>query len=141
MSVLCLDAAILAAINGAVVRARAKPIAWERIKEGARADDSNTMRLADRPTDWERPPVSELVSVPIDFRCSISFEYQPAGLFRHLSVSLGRGQLLPPIPSFEAIATAFGFSDPTMVVGRTWLEEFQPGCWAVNRIELCREDA
>jgi hypothetical protein len=103
------------------------------VRQLAFAADKPTMMLADRPAGFKRPQ-SEIVELPVGYRANISFEEQPAGLCRHLSVSVDRPGMLPSIDAFAMIAHAFGFSAAHH--SQVWVEEFKPGQNAVNVVQL-----
>lgn len=81
-------------------------------------------------------PESEHVCIPRGYRAALSFEQQPSGLFRHLSVSVDTPGRLPHPEAIAALAREFGFTDFPPTVGRTWMEEFDPGHHAINVVEL-----
>jgi hypothetical protein len=143
MRALLLNAEVCHAIAAAVAAARAAPVSWEtfkRIAEGI-PQDTASLSLADRPPGFQRPQ-SQNVMIPIGFRAAISFEDQPAGLVRHLSISLedARPGAVPNIPSILAIAKAFGFRvEERESIERLWTEEYEPGKWAVNLLQLDHE--
>jgi hypothetical protein len=71
------------------------------------------------------------------YRAAISFEEQPAGILRHLSVASHAKGKVPGIEVVAMVVEAFGFSGwPLVRPGRIWLEEFEPGHMAVNVLEL-----
>lgn len=124
------------AIDLAVAKARLHPVPWSVLQTGVKPDAGNELQFKDRPAGWQRPP-SVHVELPGGFRAAISFEEQPAGLCRHLSVSIDNPDPRYPVPhpvAFEMIARAFGFDLPVM--GRIWREEFAPGEWAINLIAI-----
>jgi hypothetical protein len=131
MRAILLNAEIFRAIDAAVDAARAKPVPWEVFKRAAEGidQDQTTLSLKDRPPDFKRPQ-SQHVLIPMGFRASISFEDQPAGLVRHLSISVEGGK-------------AIGFSVPKAFESfeRVWTEEYEPGKWAINLLQLDHERA
>lgn len=135
--ILMIDEAVRSEINTLIERARAKPVRWAEVKEGAMADPGPMLALADRKPGIERPP-SGHVFIPLGYRAAFSFEEQPAGMFRHLSVSVDTVGSLPSPQAVMEIAAAFGMEFPPVSgrVGRIWLEEFDPGHHAVNIIQL-----
>jgi hypothetical protein len=92
------------------------------------------LRLADRKPGYVERPLSQQVIIPHGFRAAFSIEEQPGGLVRHLSVSVDEGadQRMPNPMQFEMIAAEFGFTS----FDQGWTEEFDPGRWAVNVVEL-----
>lgn len=136
---LILNDVMLAEIVAAVARARAAPVPRSFLKAfNVEMPPSGTMALKDRPPGCERPP-SQVVDIPVGYRAAFSFENQPVGLVRHLSVSVDRPGFMPSVAAFYAIAEAFGFRHDAR--GQTWLEEFAPGHHAVNLLQSDRHDA
>jgi hypothetical protein len=124
-----------ARIGAALAMARAMPVPRELIQRLA-MPDKDVLALADRPTDMERPP-SQHVELPVGYRTAISFEDQPAGLVRHLSVSVNQPGSLPHPAAVRVIAEAFGFDlNDESKAARLWLEEFDPGHEAINVLQL-----
>jgi hypothetical protein len=144
MRALLLNAEICRAIDAAVDAARATPVSWETFKTMIGSIDQNTVSVAlkDRPPNFKRPPAHHVL-IPVGFRAAISFEDQPAGLVRHLSISVesNAAGAIPNIPSILAVAKAFGFILPEGLesIDRVWTEEYEPGKWAVNLLQLDHE--
>ena len=134
-----------AAIEMALKDARATLSPWEVIKDFALDDDRQPVVLG------ERGPGFRPRSAPValgTYRAAISFEEQPNGIFRHLSVSSSRNPKNAPGPDvMQKVCKAFGFSpelckmmktpkpNPTKRHARVWAEEFEPGHLAVNVVE------
>jgi hypothetical protein len=82
------------------------------------------------------------------YRAAISFEHQPAGLMRHLSVSSRAEGKVPGPEVMNMVCEAFGFSKPlceafinrdvgpVSTSARIWAEEFEAGRMAINVIEV-----
>lgn len=141
MRALILNAETRKEIAEAVERARANPIVIDKAMQAAAADrDAAYVPLADRKPGPVRPP-SEHVLIPQGYRASISFEIQPVGLCRHLSISLDSPGRIPTIPAVQMISEAFGFGAFPPALGKVWIEEFQPGHSAVNILELVTQHA
>jgi hypothetical protein len=142
-------------IEAALETARANPTPWEAFKDIAQADETHELLLRDR-----KPGVEELrAKYPSQnvilgtYRAAISFEQQPAGLFRHLSISSTNPKAAPGPQVLEMVCEAFGFSHllahvlgtgrayvgSEKVPFRVWIEEFEPGRFAVNVVELVNE--
>lgn len=138
-------------IEAAIMAARAKPTPFVE----SVVDDTGTpeLMLADRKigvTELRREYPSQHIILGT-YRASFSFEYQPSGLFRHLSVSSLRADRLPGPQVMLMVCEAFGFSqavckglqnndgEAIAAVARVWLEEFRPGHKAVNIVELVNE--
>lgn len=70
------------------------------------------------------------------YRCAISFEEHPEGLMWHLSVSTRKGRI-PGLEVMAMVIPAFGFSGfPLQRPANVWNEEFEPGWFAINVVEL-----
>jgi hypothetical protein len=126
-----------AAINAAIARARANPMPFNA--EVATNDDTDRLLLDERKpgaTEWRDQYPAQLVRLG-SYTAAISFEQQPAGLFRHMSVAVDKRGSLPGLEAIEALVTAFGFSGvPLQRPGKTWSEEYRPGHFAFNIVEL-----
>ena len=125
------------AIAKALELARDQVMPWSIGKNIAiddRAKPTNELTLKDRKHDNPFPRSQHLILG--SYRCAISFEEQPAGLCRHLSVSVKKRGKTPNPIAMQMLAEAFGFSEFPPSRGRVWLEEFEPGHHAVNVIEL-----
>lgn len=139
MSILVLGPAEEAAIKRAVDYARAHVIPWSHLKDAIdddRAAPRDVLKLEDRKPGFERPE-SEHIMLGT-YRCSISFEEQPAGILRHLSISSHRRGRIPGEEVIAMVLPAFGFSVP-IENGKIWLEEFLPGWMAVNFVEVVQQ--
>lgn len=125
------------AIKEAIERAAKRPITLDMVKAMEIKGDRHLtldMRRQQQGPDWEKKrPRSEFVSLPIGYRCAISFEEQTIGMCRHLSVSIDRPGALPSPEAFDMIAKEFGCEH---VVAQPWIEEFAPGHDAVNVVAL-----
>jgi hypothetical protein len=125
-------------ITKAVARAREKPTPWvpELVDEN---QTDNLSKFEDR-----KPGVTELrQQYPSQhlligtYHAAISFEFQPAGLFRHLSVSSRAPGKVPGPEVMQMLAIEFGFSGwPPTRPNRVWMEEYEPKRHAVNVLEL-----
>ena len=126
-------------IEAALKRAVANPTPWQALQAIAMGDDKPTLPLKDRPEgvgELRRKYPSQLVKLG-SYIAAISFEHQPAGLFRHLSVSSRARDKVPGPEVMAMVAEAFGFSGwPPHGPSRVWLEEYEPGRNAVNVVEL-----
>lgn len=133
MSVVVIGPEEMKLIEQAVAKARANPIPLETLAALQHdIPDKSVLRLEDRKQPFKRPE-SQHVTFPGGFRASISFEQQPAGLVRHLSISSPTPGRVPNLPAVTMIAEAFGFWLPPE---KMWLEEFEPGHYALNLLEL-----
>ena len=102
----------------------------------AQGDDSPYLTYEERNDEIvrKRPPQELKLQ---SYRIFFSFEEQPIGLLRHISVSVRKAGKTPHPIAMEMIIKEFGFSGiPLVRPGRIWLEEFEPGHHAVNVAEL-----
>jgi hypothetical protein len=98
------------------------------------------MALADRKPGFERPE-SQHVIFPGGYRAALSFEQQPPGLCSHLSISVfGRSTpgMAPSPAAVAMICEAFGVPFPA---DKTWVEEFDPGEYAINLLSVMQGDS
>lgn len=129
-------------IREALQMARENPVTAEdvarysvdNIPGGARG----TLHLRDRPADLEPRETSKSVMFPGGVRAAIAFEEQPVGLVKHLSVSSPLPGTIPTIEVFALIMDAFGMDAGREF--RSWFEEFEPGHYALNAVQLAEED-
>lgn len=124
-----------ALIAEAIRRAAESPVPLDVTLRFGVGDEISELRLADRPKSFYRPP-SHGVELQLGYRIAVSFERQPSGLVRHVSISVDTPGKLPSIPAIEWIAKEFGFKNFPILLGKIWLEEFEPGHFAVNLAEL-----
>ena len=141
-----------ARITEALAAARALPKPWAVFKDIVEKDSRAKLLLTDRKAGIEevlvRYPSQQLQLGT--YRVALSFEEQPAGIFKHLSVSSERKGKVPGPEVMQMVLEAFGFSKPICdamgggrallfpedVPFRAWVEEFEPGHMAINVIEL-----
>lgn len=73
-----------------------------------------------------------------NFRAAFSYEQQPTGMVKHLSLSSpgARNGKIPDKLAIEAVCDLFEFTGFPPKGGNFWLEEYQPGEMAINVIEL-----
>lgn len=139
MSVLFIGPQETAKIAEAIAKAKANVTPWEVLAGIADGTDTNKMDLADRKPGVafvrrQYPPQHLTLGT---YEVAVSFEQQPAGLFRHLSISSARRGKVPGLEVVSMVVEAFGFSGwPLQRPNRTWMEEYEPGWYAVNVIEL-----
>jgi hypothetical protein len=125
-------------IAAAIERARAHPVPLSLVRAGA-VEDKPVIKLADRKPGYERPRPPEEVLIPIGYRANVSVEEQPSGLFLHLSISVERAdpKLMPSVAATTMIADAFGVDyRTTLRQGLIWMEEYDPGRYAINLMKL-----
>ena len=153
MSVLVLGPDEAFEINAAIQRAKANAVPLQAIKHQLDGTDTSTLLLKDRKpgsTDFRKQYRSQEVMLGT-YRASLSFEHQPSGLFKHLSVSSANSGKIPGPQVMGMVCEAFGFSKaicdaflksdgkPLKVIARVWLEEYEPNRHAVNVLELVGE--
>lgn len=141
MSILVLGPAEEVVIRAAVHAARAHPMPWSVMKAIADESDTSVMLLGDRKVGVDEarrmyPPQHLMLGT---YRIAFSFEEQPAGLMRHLSVSSVHRGKIPGMEVFDMVVPAFGFDYPLRGICRSWAEEFEPGWFAVNIVQLVEE--
>lgn len=138
MSYVHIDERARRQIAKALALARDQYLPWSIGKHVAIDDSAKPtaeLKLKDRKHDNPFPRSQHLMIGT--HLCAISFEEQPAGLCRHLSVSVKKHGRLPNEIAMKMLAEEFGFTSgwpPSR--GRVWLEEFEPGHHAVNVIEV-----
>jgi hypothetical protein len=125
------------AIANALSNARDQTASMETVTNWAASipQGRSSVRLKDRKAGFKRPPVQEVL-IEDGFRVCISFENQPMGLCRHLSVSVDT-KVTEGLPSREAVSVLmheFGIKPDRVIAG--WTEEYEPGEWAVNVLAL-----
>lgn len=109
------------------------------IKGIATTDPTDELLLKDRKpgVDFVRKRYKPEHIMLGTYRCAFSFEEQPDGIMRHLSISSARKGMIPGIEVLKMVMPLFGFSGfPATRPGRMWKEEFEPGWFAVNIVEL-----
>jgi len=121
----------------AVAEARRNAIPWEVLRNTAVLDKKAVLLLKDRKEGSVPRPASEHLMLG-QFRCAFSFEHQPVGLIRHLSVSVRQPGRLPQPIAVKMIMEEFGFQTP-LERCQFWREEIDPGHEAINVIELVKE--
>lgn len=145
MSVIVIGEPERRAIQHAIERARERPVPLEEVKRRA-ADipQEGALNLADRPANYTPRTASQSVILPGGVRIAISFEEQPDGLTRHLSISTPRPGTVPNQYAVIILLRAFGMGLRPDVATTAWLEEFHPGHYAINIVQLdaaCRPEA
>lgn len=135
---LIINAATKTAIAEAVRRARETPVPLAITTQSAHVEHVHTLTLSDK-AKRTYPPRPKPQQVPIDygFMAMFSFEDQPAGLVRHLSISVDAKGKLPRPEAVAMIAREFGFQHvPPDGDCLFWSEEFEPGHFAFNVVEM-----
>jgi hypothetical protein len=143
MSVLVIGEENRKNIQTAIEKARSNPVPWVLMKEIASPTPTHDLHIDEVKrvivdTIYESYPTQSLTLGNV--RVAFSFEYQPAGLFRHLSVSVQRKGKLPHPEAVKMIALEFGFSDfPPKRSYRIWKEEYEEGLFVINLLEIEEE--
>jgi hypothetical protein len=133
MTVFILDTESQDQLRAAAERARTKPIPWEVLKRGITPrQETHDLTLADREGVPLIPREPEQVMLPGGWRVAISCEEQPAGFLLHVSMSSPADGKVPVPLAMDMLIKACGYSPRD--VGRTWLEEYEPGKRAVNML-------
>jgi hypothetical protein len=144
MPVLIIDLEEQEKIKEALAKARAKPMPLSFTKEIAmddRKNPTNVLNLEDRDRHGRLEAIkkeypSHFVQLGM-YVAGVSFEEQPSGLFKHLSISSDRPGKVPNEPAMQMVAEAFGFSGwPPIRPYRIWLEEYEKGRSAINVVEM-----
>jgi hypothetical protein len=134
---LIVDDTARALIAGAITRARSRTIPMAQSMQMALKDhDGPVLRLSDRKPDAPERPRPECLELFDGYQCAFSFEEQPAGIVRHLSIAVNNPGKVPMPAAVDQISKEFGFTDFPPVHGKVWVEEFRPGEFAVNVVEL-----
>jgi hypothetical protein len=102
-------------------------------------DHRTVKELKDRPEHFDRSQLPPTISVmiPFGYRAAYSVEEQPGGLAAHLSIGTeGRKRkgMMPSEQAVKMIAEEFGIPFPPN--GAIWVEEFEPGEFAVNLVHI-----
>lgn len=131
-------------IKQAIAKAKANPMPLSALKEVAIDDRKNpkdTLSVEERDIfgkleEIKRKYPSYHVRLG-NYTAAISFEEQPNGLTKHLSVSTHAPGKVPNEPAMQMISEAFGFSGwPPIRPYRLWVEEYEPGRKAINLVEI-----
>jgi hypothetical protein len=132
MAVLIIDARVKKEVARLIEAAQRRPVLWEQMKDAVfPVHETRNLKLSDRKPGAERPP-SDHIFIG-NCRVAFSFEQQPAGMFRHLSVSVPRPGRLPAEAIVLEIMELFGFDRDRRL--HIWMEEFDPGHEAVNVLQ------
>ena len=85
------------------------------------------------------PPIGDTDEYTVidggNFKAVFSIEEQPIGLLRHISVSTSVG-VLPDENMMSVLTKAFGFKSEMKDMDSVWREEYAPGAFALNAIEI-----
>jgi len=144
MGVLIIGRDDLKAIKHSIEQAKANPVPWEELKKIVVDDPAPDLKLNERGNpeliDEIRTKYPSRSVILGTYVAGISFEKQPAGLLRHLSISVldTKSKDVPNEHVIKRIMSAFGFSDYPALKrpGRMWVEEYREGRYAFNVVEL-----
>lgn len=139
MSVLIIGPAEQHLIALALAAAKANPTPASETERIAVKSDTDRLMLSERlpETDEVRQRFAPQQLILGTYRAALSFEEQPLGLCKHLSVSSRATGKIPGMQAMRMVTEAFGFSGlPLKREGRVWIEEFEPGRFAINIVEL-----
>lgn len=117
-------------IKAAVERAAKHVVSLEEVKRLAK--HVSETKSGGVTHQGKEMPHTETVLIPQGFQVCFSFEMQPDGLCRHLSVGVEHG--VPHILAVGIIAEEFGFVDGAP--RQFWTEEYEDGQLAINIVEL-----
>jgi hypothetical protein len=136
MSVLMIGASEREKIAKIIAWAKAHPIPLSVLQTGV-VDHTPVLQLKDRRgrEHFVRPP-SQHILFPGNYHAAFSCEEQADGFCSHLSISVeGRKRkgMMPHPAAVEMIAQEFGVKFPA---DRMWMEEFEPGEFAINLLSL-----
>jgi len=124
-----------AAIDALVATARANYVPWEELQRFAIVGHNKPeLTLADRKGTPQRPEPRHLMLGNVEV--AFSFEEQPVGICRHLSVAVVKKGKLPHPEAVAMICEAFHFFSFPPRDGNVWIEEYEPGRRAINVVEL-----
>lgn len=128
------------AIKAMIKNARNNFVPWSLLEQHAHltpGTPGKPITLADKQAvrNASAPQRPESLRIQLgDYVAAISFEEQPTGMVRHLSVSCSNTGNIPHPTAVQQIADAFGFDRDDAF--HTWLEEFVPGHFAANMVQI-----
>ena len=126
-------------ITEVIERARKHPMPVTEAMAIAVRDPGPTLMLHERPAatqGYGRRRNVEQIELFDGYQCAFSFEEQPHGIVRHLSIAVNNPGNVPMPAAVQMICKEFGFREFPPLYGRVWVEEFRPGEFAVNVAEL-----
>lgn len=117
-----------------MARAREKPTPLKLMERMAYVNQgAKAFTLKDRKVEWGwKAQYVEEVQLERGFTAVISFEEQPCGLCKHLSIGLDDTTKLPHPEAVKMIAEEFGIT--AIITG--YIEEYKPDRFAVNIVAL-----
>jgi hypothetical protein len=141
MGVLIISVEDQMTIAAAIDEARANPTPWSAVQDVAiddRKDPTPGYPFKDRRLEAIEELRRKYPTQKLElgtYNVAFSFEEQPAGLLRHLSMAVNNpnSTQVPNEPAVRMVAEAFGFTWPPH---RGWVEEYEPGRYAVNIVQV-----
>ena len=134
---------VRAGIKKAIEIARKQMVPLSEVMDMAKLanQDSSCITLKDKKREKavrKTQPVEVLI--PEGYTANISFEEQPVGICKHLSIGFENSPGKMPHPlAVQIVADMFGMkwkADEPWEGSRIWMEEFAPGEFAINIVEL-----
>lgn len=126
------------AIAEAIRMAAERPMTLAQVSAEPRfAEQKTSYTLADRTGPVAAGRNTQNVQLWKGYRVALTFEEQPLGMCKHLSISVDEPGSMPNPHAVAMICDAYGVRFPP--VGRMWLEEFAKGHSAVNVVDLIGE--
>jgi hypothetical protein len=136
MSVVVITTDQQAEIDALVAEQRRHYTSWTLLQRSIIINDKPTLSLAERnavPMPQRHEPRHIVLG---NVTAAFSFEEQPAGICRHLSISVEQKGKLPHPAAIAMIAEAFGFTAFPPAAGKVWVEEYEPDRHAINIVEV-----
>jgi len=122
MRLLLINDQIKSIINNLVNYAKLYPVSLETLKKGLIVgDDSNFV-----------------CTIPDSYRVVFSFEKQPVGWCRHLSVSIPDKTKLPNVPAVEMIMHEFGFVGTITDLDSLWIDD-KSNPHSINIVQIVKD--
>lgn len=134
MGVLLIGDTEKAAIAGALARARRDVVPWSVLQHFAKGSHPRPVLTLENRGPL-KPPAKEHLMLGT-YEVAISFEEQPAGIVKHLSIGIPGSSKLPDHMVVAMICAEFGFSSFPPEDGGVWVEEYERDRHAVNIIEV-----
>ena len=134
MAVIVITSEDRAKIKQMMADAKRDYIPWEKIKDVGVLSNKPVLKLEDR-KPGTRPAVDQQIILG-NCRVAFSYEEQPAGMCKHLSISIGDARRLPHPVAVEMVATEFGYPTDYLQTCMVWVEEFEPKRYAINVVEV-----
>ena len=90
--------------------------------------------VEDSPEAQRRSNQAQTIDLPVGFAVTLTYEHQPAGLFRHVSVSVDRPRKMPTPEAVDMILASLGMQ-PITHSARVWIETISPTLSAINLLQ------